>query len=307
MSLRRLRIATRKSALALWQTEHVASRLRTLRPDLVIELLPLSTRGDEVLDRSLAEIGGKGLFLKELEQAIERREADFAVHSLKDVPMEVDPRFVLAAVLERADPFDAMVTGRYLRLDALPPGARVGTSSLRRQSLLRGLRPDLIARDLRGSVNTRLTKLDAGEFDAIILAIAGLVRLGFADRIGERLTPPRWLPAVAQGAIAIECRADADALRALLAGLDHPPTRRCVDAERAMNRHLHGSCQVPIAGYCEERDNGLWLRGLVGSTTGSEQIRAEHRAASDPESIGVAVAEALLEQGAARLLNETVS
>lgn len=298
----RLRIATRKSALALWQTEHVAARLRALEPDLVVELVPLSTRGDEVLDRSLAAIGGKGLFLKELEVAMQRGAADCAVHSLKDVPMELEPGFALAAVLERADPFDALVSNRFDTLAGLPQGARVGTSSLRRQAQLRAVRPDLHIGDLRGNVNTRLARLDADAFDAIVLACAGLQRLGFESRIAARLVAPDWLPAPAQGAIAIECRDDDAATRALCARLMHAPTHTCVAAERAMNRALHGSCHVPVAAYCVvEPDGGLWLQGLVGEADSGRQVRADGRG-TDPEALGVAVAEQLLAQGAGDFL-----
>lgn len=302
----RLRIATRKSALALWQTEHVAARLRAAHPGLEVEFVPLSTRGDEILDRSLAAVGGKGLFLGELEQAMLRGEADCAVHSLKDVPMELDAPFALPAILERADPFDAFVSNRHETLDALPRGARVGTSSLRRQALLRAHRPDLQLIDLRGNVNTRLAKLDAGEYDAIVLACAGLQRLGFDARIRARLALPEFVPAVAQGAIAIECRAGADDVMALCAALDHAPTRRCVEAERAMNRRLHGSCQVPIAGFAQERDGALHLIGLVGDAATGETIRAAMAGAPDAsEALGVALAERLLDAGAGRLLHRT--
>lgn len=301
-----LRIATRKSALALWQTEHVAGRLRALHPGLGIELVPLSTRGDEILDRSLAAIGGKGLFLKELEQAIEAGQADCAVHSLKDVPMHLEPPFALAAVLERADPFDAFVSTHFVNLDVLPQGARVGTSSLRRQAQLRALRPDLHLQDLRGNVNTRLAKLDAGDYDAIILACAGLQRLGLDARIRSRLVAPEFLPAVAQGAIAVECRADDAATLALLAPLQHAPTRRCVDVERAMNLRLGGSCQIPVAGYCSEHD-GLWtLHALVGDERSGELIRAQAVAdASQRAALGPQLAETLLAQGADRLLQRS--
>src|SRR6476620_11923840 len=246
-----LRIATRKSPLALWQTEYVAAALRAAHRSLVVELVPLSTRGDEVLDRSLAAIGGQGLFLKELELAMERGEADCAVHSLKDVPMELEPGFALAAILARADPADAFVSNGYAGIDALPQGARVGTSSLRRQAQLRARRPDLKLLDLRGNVNTRLAKLDAGDYDAIVLACAGLQRLGLAPRIRARLDAPEWLPAPAQGAIAIECLAGDARVHALCAALDHAPTRVCVEAERAMNRALHGSCHVPVAAFAQ--------------------------------------------------------
>jgi hydroxymethylbilane synthase len=299
----RLRIATRRSALALWQTEHVAARLRAAHPRLDIELVPLSTRGDEILDRSLATVGGKGLFLKELEEAMLRGAADCAVHSLKDVPMDLDGPFALAAVLERADPFDAFVSDRHASLDALPHGARVGTSSLRRQAQLRAQRPDLQLVDLRGNVNTRLAKLDAGDYDAIILACAGLQRLGLADRIRARLLPPDWLPAVAQGAITVECRDDDGATHALMQALEHPPTRLCVETERAMNRRLHGSCQVPIAGYAVERDGRLFLSGLVGDADTGRLVRAEGDALpADGQGLGLLVAERLLALGAGEML-----
>ena len=297
----RLRIATRKSPLALWQTEHVAARLREAHPGLDVVLVPMSTRGDEVLDRSLAAIGGKGLFLKELELAMGRGEADCAVHSLKDVPMELEPGFALPAILARADPADAFVSGRFDGIDALPPGARVGTSSLRRQAQLRARRPDLRLLDLRGNVNTRLAKLDAGDYDAIVLACAGLQRLGFDDRIRARLDAPDWLPAPAQGAIAIECReGDIDVTR-LLAALDDAPTRRRVGAERAMNRALHGSCHVPVAAFAHEVDGGLRLQGLVGSADDGRLVRAEGTG-DEPEALGAEVAARLLDAGAGELL-----
>jgi len=299
-----LRIATRKSPLALWQTEHVADRLRAAHPGLAVELVPLSTRGDEVLDRSLAAIGGKGLFLKELELAMQRGEADCAVHSLKDVPMELEPGFALAAILARADHADAFVSNRFDGIGALPPGACVGTSSLRRQAQLRALRPDLQLRDLRGNVNTRLAKLDAGEYDAIVLACAGLQRLGFDARIRARLDAPGWLPAPAQGAIAIECRAGDDAVAALCAPLDDAATRACVGAERAMNQALHGSCQVPVAAYARRDGDRLWLQGLVGSAADGRAVRADGEGRVDAhERLGREVAGALLAQGARALID----
>ena len=298
-----LRLATRESALALWQTEHVAARLRALHPGLDVELVPMTTRGDQILDRALAAVGGKGLFLKELEVAMLEDRADAAVHSLKDVPMVLDGPFALPAILERADPFDAFVSNAYASFDSLPPGARVGTSSLRRQAQIRALRPDLKLVDLRGNVNTRLAKLDAGQYDAIILACAGLQRLGFDARIRERLTPPRLLPAVAQGAIAIECREGDDATARLLRGLDDGTTRVCVEAERAMNRALHGSCHVPVAGFAELLNEKLLLRGAVGDVASGRMVRAEAKgSAADPEGLGQRVAEALLAQGAGELL-----
>jgi len=298
-----LRIATRKSALALWQTEFVAAQLRASHPELQIELLPMSTRGDEVLDRSLAAVGGKGLFLKELEEAMLRGEADLAVHSFKDVPMQLEGPFEIAAVLERADPLDAWVSNRYDHWQELPAGAVVGTSSLRRRARLRSLRPDVEVRDLRGNVNTRLAKLDAGEYDAIILACAGLKRLGFASRIRQRLSADDWLPAVAQGAIAVEIRAGDARLRSLLASLDHSQTRACVEAERSMNRALEGSCQVPVAGHCEHVDGELWLRGWVGNAKTGASIQAESRGPlASADALGAAVAQQLFALGAADLL-----
>ncbi len=298
-----LRIATRKSPLALWQTEHVAARLRAAHPGLEVVLVPMTTRGDEVLDRSLAAIGGKGLFLKELELAMLRLDADCAVHSLKDVPMELEPGFALPAILARADPADAFVSNRFDRLDALPEGARVGTSSLRRQAQLRARRPDLRLLDLRGNVNTRLAKLDAGDYDAIVLACAGLQRLGFDARIRARLDAPGWLPAPAQGAIAIECRDDDASTRALCAALDDAPTRTCVEAERAMNRALHGSCHVPVAALARLDGERLELHGLVGSAEDGAVVRAEGAGeAVQAEAVGIAVARRLLENGAAAYL-----
>ena len=304
--MKKIRLATRQSALALWQSEHVAMLLRAAHPGLSVELLPMSTRGDRIQDRPLADIGGKGLFLKELEVAMLQGEADAAVHSLKDVPMELDGPFVLAAVLERSDPFDAFVCNHYTALDALPHGARVGSSSLRRQAQLRAQRFDLELVDLRGNVNTRLAKLDAGEFDAILLACAGLQRLGLGARIRQRLVAPDWVPAAAQGAIAIECRADDVRMQELLAALEHSPTRLCIDAERAMTRRLQGSCQVPIAAFAELRGKRLLLQGLVGDANSGELVRADADGDADaatPQALGETVANLLLERGAGALLD----
>ena len=304
--MKKLRLATRKSALALWQSEHVAARLRKEHPGLEVELVPMSTRGDKILDRPLAEIGGKGLFLKELEVAMLDGQADAAVHSLKDVPMVLDGPFVLAAILARGDPFDAFVSVRYSDFDALPPGAIVGTSSLRRQAQLRARRADLKVVDLRGNVNTRLARMEKGEFDAIILACAGLERLGLSRYIRHRLDAPSWLPAVAQGAIAIECRNDAIDTIGLLAALDDAETRTCVTAERAMNRQLHGSCHVPIAAYATLDGGILSLEGLVGSAETGRCVRAsEVGRAHDPEGLGRLVAAELMVRGAAELLGLT--
>lgn len=298
-----LRIATRKSPLALWQSEHVAACLRAAHPGLAVELVPMTTRGDQVLDRSLAAIGGKGLFLKELELAMQRGEADCAVHSLKDVPMELEPGFALPAILARADHADAFVSNHHADLAALPRGARVGTSSLRRQAQLRARRPDLELLDLRGNVNTRLARLDAGEYDAIVLACAGLQRLGFDARIRSRLDAPEWLPAPAQGAIAIECREGDETVRALCVALDDAHTRTCVEAERAMNRALHGSCHVPVAGLARLEGGRLHLDGLVGSVADGTLVRARAEGdAAAADAMGRQVAQQLLDAGAGAFL-----
>lgn len=298
-----LRIATRKSALALWQAEHVAALLRTTHPGLTVELVPMSTRGDEILDKPLATIGGKGLFLKELEVAMLEGRADLAVHSLKDVPAELEPGFVLPAILPRADAADAFVSNDHAELASLPQGARVGTSSLRRQAQLRALRPDLQLLDLRGNVGTRLGKLDAGDYDAIVLACAGLERLGLAARIRSRLAAPDWLPAPGQAAIAIEARGDQPAVLALLAALDDADTRLTVTAERAMNHALGGSCTVPVGAWCMLGEHGLHLRGLVGDASSGRLLHAEASSLGEQtESLGRQVAEALLAQGAGEML-----
>jgi hydroxymethylbilane synthase len=302
--MNRLRIATRQSALALWQAEHVAARLRAAHAGLDIELVPMTTRGDQVLDRPLSQIGGKGLFLKELEVAMLEDRADIAVHSLKDVPMELEHGFSIGAILERADAADAFISNTVTRLDQLPSGARVGTSSLRRQAQLRALRPDLELLDLRGNVNTRLAKLDADNYDAIILACAGLERLGMGARIKSRLIAPDWLPAVAQGAIAIEQRIGDERVARLISALDDANTRRCVECERAMNRRLHGSCNVPIAGYCVESEIGLTLYGLVGDAGTGRLVRAEMEIPDRDQGnvLGEQVAALLLERGAQEIL-----
>jgi hydroxymethylbilane synthase len=301
----RFRLATRQSALALWQSEHVAARLRVAHPGLDVQLVPMTTRGDRILDRPLAEIGGKGLFLKELEVAMLEGEADAAVHSLKDVPMELDGPFALAAVLERGDPFDAFVSERFTDFDALPAGSRVGTSSLRRQAQLRSRRQDLEVLDLRGNVNTRLAKMQAREYDAIILACAGLERLGLSRFIRHRLDAPSWLPAVAQGAIAVECRSDDARAAEILKVLEHRNTRVCVEAERSMNRRLHGSCTVPVAAYATLDGGVLSLEGLVGDAETGTCIRAsEVGRATDPEGLGRLVATELKLKGADKILQK---
>ena len=299
----RLVIASRESRLALWQAEHVRDRLRALHPSAAVEILGMTTRGDQILDRPLAAIGGKGLFIKELEVAMAEGRADLAVHSLKDVPMEMPEGFVLAAIPVRETPFDAFVSSRYADLEALPPGAVVGTSSLRRAALLRARFPQLRIESLRGNLDTRLRKLDAGDYDAIILACAGLERLELGGRIRDRLRAPHWLPAPAQAAVAVECRADATDVIALLAGLDDAGTRACVEAERAMNRALGGSCHVPVAGLAQWRGDDLWLQGLVGGVVDGRRICAEAQGpANDPEALGRNVARQLLGAGAGELL-----
>jgi hydroxymethylbilane synthase len=300
-----LRIATRKSPLALWQAEHVRAALEELHPGLAVELVTFTTQGDKILDTPLARIGGKGLFVKELEVALLEGRADLAVHSMKDVPMEFPPGLGLVAIGEREDPRDAFVSGAHAGLDALPDGAVVGTSSLRRQCQLRRRRPDLVVRDLRGNVNTRLARLDAGDYDAVILASAGLKRLGFQARIRAELAPEVLLPAVGQGALGLEARLDDTRTAALVAPLNHSGTALRVAAERALNRRLQGGCQVPIAGYAELHADTLHLRALVGSVDGSEVIEDELRGpAAEAAELGEALAERLLAAGAGRILRD---
>ncbi|KTT49175.1 porphobilinogen deaminase [Pseudomonas oryzihabitans] len=302
--LREIRIATRQSALALWQADYVKARLEAAHPGLRVSLLPMTSRGDKLLDAPLAKIGGKGLFVKELENALLDGSADIAVHSMKDVPMEFPQGLGLYAICEREDPRDAFVSNRYARLADLPQGSVVGTSSLRRQAQLLALRPDLQIRFLRGNVNTRLAKLDADDYDAIILAAAGLIRLGFAERIRESLSVEDSLPAGGQGAVGIECRTDDAEIHALLEPLHHVDTERRVAAERALNRRLNGGCQVPIACYAVQEGELLWLRGLVGQPDGGLLLRAEARGPlNDPAALGVTVAEDLLAQGAQGILD----
>jgi len=300
---REIRIATRKSALALWQAEYVKARLESAHPGLKVSLVPMVSRGDKLLDAPLAKIGGKGLFVKELETALLENEADIAVHSMKDVPMEFPEGLGLYCICEREDPRDAFVSNHHDSLDALPAGSVVGTSSLRRQAQLLARRPDLKIQFLRGNVNTRLAKLDAGEYDAIILAAAGLIRLGFGERIRASIGVDESLPAGGQGAVGIECRTADSELHALLACLNHDATAVRVKAERALNHRLNGGCQVPIACYAVLEGEQLWLRGLVGQPDGTQLLRAEGRAlATEAETLGVQVAEALLAQGAEQIL-----
>lgn len=299
-----LRLATRESALALWQTNHVAGLLRAAHPGLNVELVPMTTRGDQLLDVSLSKIGGKGLFLKELEVAMLEGRADAAVHSLKDVPMQLDEGFELAAVLKRDNPFDAFISEKFSGIDELPIGAVVGTSSQRRQVQLKQLRPDIQIRDLRGNINTRLAKCANGDFDAIILACAGLERLGLQERIRAELKPDAWWPAVAQGAIAVESLAAKPEITALFVALNDKPTELRVRAERAMNKALHGSCQVPVAAYAEIHGDEMRLTGWVGDATNIRSISANAEGpAREPETLGHNVADMLFAQGAAELLN----
>ncbi len=305
MAARILKIATRKSPLAMWQANFVKDRLEALYPELQVELVPMSTQGDKILDTPLAKVGGKGLFVKELETAMLEGRADIAVHSMKDVPVEFPEGLGLHTICEREDPRDAFVSNRFTAIDELPQGAVVGTSSLRRQCQLRAARPDLVIRDLRGNVNTRLAKLDAGEYDAIILAAAGLKRLEMAHRITAFIEPEQSLPANGQGAVGIECRLDDHELHALLAPLEHPETRIRVLTERAMNRALQGGCQVPIGAYALVEGEEVWLRGLVGSPDGSRVIRDEIRGPlADGEALGHTLAQRLLADGADAILAE---
>jgi hydroxymethylbilane synthase len=299
-----LRIATRKSQLALWQAEHVAALLREKHPGLAVELVPLLTQGDRIQDRSLASIGGKGLFIKELEVAIEDLRADIAVHSMKDVPADIPQGLMIAAVLPRADPRDALVTTSGItRLEELPRGAIVGTSSLRRQAQVRALRPDIRTEALRGNVDTRLRKLDAGGMDAIVLACAGLIRLGLESRISARLDPRVCLPAVTQGVIGIECRMGDARTRALLSALEDRPTRLVMDAERAFAARLGGSCQSPIAAYAELDAGRISLSGLVAEPDGSRLLRDSLSGdTGNPASLGRELAERILAAGAGSLL-----
>jgi hydroxymethylbilane synthase len=299
-------IATRESPLALWQAYFVRDALGAAHPGIDVEILGMTSRGDQVLDVPLAKVGGKGLFVKELETALLDGSAHIAVHSMKDVPMDFPEGLELGVICEREEPADAFVSNRYACLDELPAGSVVGTSSLRRECQLRERRPDLQVKFLRGNVNTRLRKLDEGEYDAILLACAGLLRLEMGERIRDRIAVEHSLPAGGQGAVGIELRSDDARTRELLAPLHHEPTAQRVRAERALNRRLEGGCEVPIAAFAEHvADGQLWLRGLVGRPDGSSTLRAEARGdRHDPEALGVAVAEELLDAGAAAILAE---
>ena len=296
-------IATRESRLALWQAEHVRGVLQKLYPACRVELLGMTTRGDQILDRPLAKVGGKGLFVKELETALLDRSADIAVHSMKDVPMTMEPEFALVAIGPREVPQDAFVSNKYATLDDLPPGAIVGTSSLRRESQLHARYPYLAVTSLRGNLDTRLRKLDEGQYDAIILAAAGLKRLGLGNRIRSVLPTETSLPAAGQGALGIEALAARPEVAAWLAPLNDPETAACVRAERAVSRALAGSCEVPLGAYAEMRAGKLWLRGFVALPDGTRMARAELEAApADPEALGLKLADDLRAQGATEIL-----
>ena len=300
---KKLVIASRESLLAMWQAEHIKGRLKALYPDCEVEILGMTTRGDQILDRTLSKIGGKGLFIKELEQALQDGRADLAVHSIKDVPMELPEGFALAAIGERASPFDAFVSNQYARLEEMPEGAIVGTSSLRREAQLRAKFPHLTIQPLRGNVQTRLSKLDNGDYDAVILAAAGLQRLGLDGRIREILSPADSLPAAGQGALGIEIAARRTDLADILRPLNHEKTAACVTAERALARALGGSCQVPLAAYCVMEDGLLTLNGLVGHPDGSVIIEASAQApAAYADALGRAVAKCLADDGAEELI-----
>jgi len=306
MSTETVRIATRKSALALWQAEYVKAQLEHFHPGINVELVPMTTKGDIILDTPLAKVGGKGLFVKELEVAMLEGRADIAVHSMKDVPVEFPEGLGLEVICPREDPRDAFVSNTVKGFSELPKGAVVGTSSLRRQCQIKALRPDLEIRDLRGNVNTRLKKLDNDEYDAIILAAAGLIRLEMPDRIQEFIEPEVMLPANGQGAVGIECRSTDEVLKTLLAPLACETTRIRVLAERAMNRALEGGCQVPIGSYAVIKENGeVFLRGLVGATDGSEILTSEITGTSEnAELLGNKLADQLLEKGADKILRQ---
>ncbi|MGC9550923.1 hydroxymethylbilane synthase [Vibrio metoecus] len=299
-----IRIATRQSPLALWQANYVKDALMAAHPGLQVELVTMVTRGDVILDTPLAKVGGKGLFVKELEVAMLEGRADLAVHSMKDVPVDFPQGLGLVTICEREDPRDAFVSNTYAKIDDLPSGAVVGTCSLRRQCQLKSARPDLVIKELRGNVGTRLSKLDAGEYDAIILAAAGLKRLGLESRIRNFIEPEQSLPAVGQGAVGIECRLDDQRVRELLAPLNHTDTADRVRCERAMNLTLQGGCQVPIGSYALLEGDHIWLRALVGEPDGSQIVRGEIRGPrSEAEQLGITLAEQLLEQGAKEILD----
>lgn len=304
-SISSIKIASRESALALWQSQHIKQRLEQLAPEIEVEIVGMTTKGDQILDVPLAKVGGKGLFVKELETSLIKGETDIAVHSMKDVPMHFPEGLELVTICKRESPFDAFVSNDYASIDELPPGAIVGTSSLRRQSQTAARRPDLQIKTLRGNVNTRLAKLDRGEYDAIILAESGLRRLGFDERIRMSIPPEISLPAVGQGALGIECRSADTELIALLRKLADDETEYCVQAERAMNTRLEGGCQVPIAGYATLENKVITLTAMVASVDGKQRLDYEDSAPiGESEALGIRVAENLLSQGANKILSD---
>jgi hydroxymethylbilane synthase len=303
MAKKSIRIATRQSALAMWQTEYVKGRLESAHPGLDVEIVGITTRGDRIQDRPLVEVGGKGLFVKELEHALLSNTADIAVHSMKDVPMDLLAELEIPVLCQREDPRDAFVSNQFSNLDELPEGASVGTSSVRRKSQLAALRADLQFVDLRGNVDTRLRKLDEGQYNAIILAMAGLIRLGWSDRITAALSVEACIPSAGQGAVGIECRTEDVEVKQLITALNHADTFTVVSCERALSRRLQASCEVPVAAYAQLLDDGLRVDGMVASLDGKKVVKATLQGQPDrAESLGVALAEELLDRGAGELL-----
>jgi len=305
IAVKTLKIATRKSPLALWQAEHVKKQLLETHSGLSVELLKMQTEGDRFLDAPLIEVGGKGLFIKELEQALLEGRADIAVHSMKDVTIDLPEELELSVIMQREDARDVFISNTYKQIEDLPANAVVGTSSLRRQSQIKALRPDIVLKDLRGNVGTRLGKLDAGEYDGILLAAAGIIRLGIGERITQLIPPSLILPAIGQGAIGIECRAGDKDVQALIAPLNHRDTSICVQTERAFSRRLFGGCQLPIAGQASITGDEVELVGLIAKADGSEVIKSEHKGnVADIERIGIELAETLLGRGGDKILKE---
>lgn len=308
MARQSIRIATRQSALAMWQSEYVKGRLELEHPGIDVQIVGITTRGDKIQDRPLVEVGGKGLFVKELESALLNESADIAVHSMKDVPMDLLTGMAIPVICEREDPRDAFVSNQYSNIEQLPQGATVGTSSVRRKSQLQALRADIQFKDLRGNVDTRLRKLDEGQYDAIILAVAGLKRLGWADRISAALSVEACIPSAGQGAVGIECRAGDAQIQQLIAPLNHADSFAVVSCERALSRKLQASCEVPVAAYAQLKSGDLHVSGMVASLDGQQVLRTNVQGPADEaESLGVALAEELLQLGAADLLSNLLS
>ncbi|HIM07128.1 MAG TPA: hydroxymethylbilane synthase [Gammaproteobacteria bacterium] len=303
--MKTLKIATRKSPLALWQAEHVKKQLLEAHSDLSVELVSMQTEGDRFLDAPLIAVGGKGLFIKELEQALLERRADIAVHSMKDVTIELPEELVLPVIMQREDTRDVFISNTYQKIEDLPAATVLGTSSLRRQSQVKALHPEIILKDLRGNVGTRLGKLDSGEYDAILLAAAGIIRLGLGERITQLISPSILLPAIGQGAIGIECRAGDDVVHELIAPLNHSDTSLCVETERAFSRRLFGGCQLPIAGQASVNGDEVELVGLIASVDGNEVIKSTLKGnIADSNDIGTSLAETLLQRGGDKILKE---